>query len=436
MTKYVKPYTFKGKILHYFIKAIYKLLSFFFDFKNYNYDNFEENPFFMSKREILQLGYSYYVHPILEIPNSKPNKFLDSHSIEINNISSQSSSLKINLCGDLMPYYEVQKQFCNKLWDNIGSSFFDCDLNIGNLETPICRSLPASFTPQITLKKFGMNGNLGFLEAINGNGKYKGFDLFSTANNHSFDMGPEGLIETIELLKEKNISICGTYSNDKEPRYAIIEKNDMKIGFVSYTFSLNFYDIQDSEKYLINYIRLNRPDENIESIKQNILEARGAGAEFVIFLPHFGLSYNSYPHPNIQKMMYRIATEAKPDMIIANHPHIPQHIEKIQDVYCAYSLGDFIAYDLTRLGKISFYLETELVKVDGKVTLNKLLAKPILKHFNIESHELVLYDLIESYKKINTYTKDKDLYNNILFHYDYYLKVFNPKLNKQYYYGE
>ncbi len=422
MAKYILPYTIRGKILHALIWMIYRALSIFIDFKKEKSQDFEENPLFMSVGYILQLGYNYYIQPVLENPNKNTNFIVPVDKTE--NIPTD--ALRIKFCGDIMPYQEVQKKYCKHLWDNIGVDFFDADINIGNLETPISIASKPIYTPEITLKKFVMNGDSNFFDIINGNGQIKGFDLFSTANNHSFDMRRNGLLNTIDFLTKKNVLHCGTFDSPASPRFTIIDKMGIKIAFISYTFSLNFFRLDNKDTFLINYIRLNKPDEDIEQICNDIESARKASAEFVVLLPHFGLSYHSYPPPHIRKMMHRLIKEAKPDLIVANHSHIPQQLELIDNVYCAYSLGDFIGYDITRLGKLSFVLELSLSKNSNKIEISHVAVKPFQIYFS-KKHKLLQLNSLFYEPKVGDFLFGDINYlkeNNFL--KEYYLNHYNP----------
>lgn len=431
MPKYIKPHTFTGKILHTLILSAYRILSIFIDFRKKKSDDFEENPVFMSKKDILQLGFNYYVEPVLE-DNSKIeiieapsliSKFFD---------AGNRNMLRMKFCGDIMPYREIKKQYSDILWDNIGEEIFDSDLNIANLETPISIDSKPIYTPEITLKKFVMNSDEEFFQIINGNNKFKGFDLFSTANNHSFDMDVRGLLNTIDFLTQKGIKHCGTFNSPDQPRFTMVNRNGFNVAFVGFTFSLNFYKLKREDQYLINYLRLNKLDEDISQISVIIRAAREAGAEFVVFLPHFGLSYHSYPLPHIKKMMKRIVVEAKPDLIVANHPHVPQLIELIDGIYCAYSLGDFIGYDITRLGKLSFILNASLFKVNHEIKVKDISIKPVQIYFSRKFRKLQLNYLFDKKDKEIIFKEDKEYLIENQFLRNYYLQYYKPSTNSVY----
>src|SRR5689334_3862796 len=48
--------------------------------------------------------------------------------------------------------------------------------------------------------------------------KWAGFNVCSLANNHSFDRGAEGLIDTLELAHKHGVKTCGAGRNMQEAR--------------------------------------------------------------------------------------------------------------------------------------------------------------------------------------------------------------------------
>ena len=64
--------------------------------------------------------------------------------------------------------------------------------------------------------------------------------VLSTANNHTFDRGIEGINSTLDFFDSTDIVNVGTYRNQQDretPR--IVEKNGIKFGFLAYTLSTN-----------------------------------------------------------------------------------------------------------------------------------------------------------------------------------------------------
>src|SRR5207244_649854 len=65
---------------------------------------------------------------------------------------------------------------------------------------------------------------------------FAGFDAVGLANNHTMNYGPEGLLQTIELLDEAGIKHCGGGAKLEEAhRPAVVEWQGTRVAFLSYT---------------------------------------------------------------------------------------------------------------------------------------------------------------------------------------------------------
>ena len=57
------------------------------------------------------------------------------------------------------------------------------------------------------------------------------FDAVTLANNHSYDSGPDALVDTRELMLSKGVQVTGAGANLDEARQAaIIERNGVRVG--------------------------------------------------------------------------------------------------------------------------------------------------------------------------------------------------------------
>ena len=213
--------------------------------------------------------------------------------------------------------------------------FADKDLVIGNLELTFggpdrpYSSYPAFNTPD------------AFLDAV----KDAGFNVLTTANNHSMDTGKNGVIRTLDRLDAYGIDHMGTYRSQQE-RDTILYKdvNGIRFAFLSYTYSTNGIPIPDA--YLVNLL-----DEGL--MVQDIQKAR-AEADVVVVMPHMGNEYETEPREIFVQWADRMF-EAGADIILASHPHVLQRMEyrKLDhgngehDGFIIYSLGNFISSQTT-----------------------------------------------------------------------------------------
>ena len=131
------------------------------------------------------------------------------------------------------------------------------------------------------------------------------------------------------FLESKQIISVGTsIEKGVEKRVKIIEKNGIKVGFLSYTYSLNGEVVPLDQTNLINHIRLNANNFDLSKIKEEVVFLKSVGVDFIVGLFHYGLAYQFFPAPHIKENTYRIFEETGIDLIIGNHAHNIQPVEK------------------------------------------------------------------------------------------------------------
>lgn len=212
------------------------------------------------------------------------------------------------------------------------------DLTVGNLETVLAG------------QERGFSGypNFNSPDELAANLKQAGFDLLATANNHSLDMGIDGLFRTVNSLTGAGLKCFGTCRSPEERLPLTVEVNGIKISFLSYTGTTNGIPVPAGYEYAINYI----PDFNtIDPIIDDISAARENGADLVVLYMHWGHEYWLTPN-DLQRDLARRLAAAGADLIIGGHPHVMQPMEWItveqedgppRQTLVAYSLGNFIS---------------------------------------------------------------------------------------------
>jgi len=228
------------------------------------------------------------------------------------------NSETILFTGDIMLGREV-KNFIEKNsplypFENIRNALRGVDLVVGNLEGPISK-MPVYF-PKDSLK-FSFNEDVvkGLAESY--------FNLLTLSNNHTLDLGEEGLSKTKEILKENNISFVG------DP-----VKTEIELSFETpSTIFLSFNTI--------NQFNENRILETIEKTKKENPD------KFLIVLFHWGFEYQKQSSLMQRNLAHKVADYGA-DLIIGTHPHVVQEIEDYKltktnkHVIIFYSLGNFI----------------------------------------------------------------------------------------------
>ena len=168
-----------------------------------------------------------------------------------------------------------------------------------------------------------------------------GFDILSTANNHSLDQGKVGVISTIEALKSYGLKNIGTY-NEPSDKILIEKVNDINVGLLSYTYGCNGMEYTLTEEELNNMINIIDEDR----IKSDIEKSVEKGADLVVVFIHWGNEYQREPSEE-QMELGRKMVEWGANIVFGSHPHVIQKSEIIKhngkDNFIIYSLGNFIS---------------------------------------------------------------------------------------------
>ena len=406
----VRPISVKGKFLVGLVRLLFKMRKVLGgqDWVQ-PLEGHHEDPRKMTRKQQLYFGYKYYFRAILHAEKGAGlEQYFQGQAARFEPPQTNADTPKLTLSsgGDLMPYFCITSTQCQKLWQESGDFFFNADLVVGNLETPLNLKKPASYVPEVMLSNMYFNANEDMFNVFSGFGKYKGFDVLSTANNHSLDQGEEGVIETLQFLDAQNIAHVGTAKSVEErDQFPIIEKNGFKVAFLSYTFSLNALVCPPNKSYLANHLNLNEANPDISLIAEQAKRARERGAEFLVAFLHMGCAYQPYPSKVIVDNMHQICKETGIDLVLGGHPHNAQPIEflDIKDPFSGqnkqttivYSQGDFIAYDIHKWCKLPLLLKFELSKIEGKVILTDLQAKLFYNYAEISNGNVQTLQLLD-----------------------------------------
>ncbi len=158
-------------------------------------------------------------------------------------------------------------------------------------------------------------------------------NLALLGNNHIYDAGQEGVLETIDYLKKNDIQTVGAGKNLKdaiEPH--IQEINQIKFAFFSITLIFDKEDIASENKAgtVGNHPLLLK---KIQEIRKNV--------DYIFLSIHWGEEYNPFILKE-QKQLAQFFFKRGVDFIVGHHPHIPQAIEVYSDKAVVYSLGNFL----------------------------------------------------------------------------------------------
>lgn len=165
-----------------------------------------------------------------------------------------------------------------------------------------------------------------------------GFNLVSLANNHAYDKGEEAILYSNNYWKSKKVVVSGTYSSkEMQDSINVYEENGIKYAFLSYTTSLNGYNLPSDKSYLVNIYSEEQVKNDVDKIRDKV--------DVIMVAMHWGDEYTNVP-TNSQKEIAQYLSDVGVDLIIGTHPHVVQPIEYIGDTLVIYSLGNFISNQL------------------------------------------------------------------------------------------
>lgn len=164
-----------------------------------------------------------------------------------------------------------------------------------------------------------------------------GVDVAGLANNHVFDYGEQGLLDTLATLKEAKIPYVGAGHDIKEAASPVyVKAGPLKIAYVAAERAEKVQIVtQEATEDQPGVLRCYENDRFIESIK----EAAGK-ADYVIALPHWGTEHATELE-DVQTDGARAYIDAGADAVIGAHPHVLQGIEYYNGKPIVYSLGNF-----------------------------------------------------------------------------------------------
>ncbi|MDQ1354542.1 MAG: hypothetical protein QG657_4851 [Acidobacteriota bacterium] len=236
------------------------------------------------------------------------------------------------------------------LYEGVADLLFDKDISYANLESQLTnQDLGAyTFSAKETPPLCCTTEQYDALRTHRG----KQLAVMHMACNHTLDMGLEGLETTLARLQENNILALGVNREPGEQQKGrIIEKNGVRIGFVSATYGLNGKNIPEGKDYMVNVVPFHRqnPDgdkADISLLNQQIFFCKEQKCDIIIASLHWGYEYEFFPRQAQVEMAHEII-EMGVDVIVSHHAHVIQPMEFYRPqrdpgktAVIAYSLGN------------------------------------------------------------------------------------------------
>lgn len=165
-----------------------------------------------------------------------------------------------------------------------------------------------------------------------------GVDVVSLANNHAFDFGEIGLLDTFETLETVGMPYVGAGRNIEEASAPVFfMTGNLKIGILSATQieRLDHPDTRGAGENVSGVFRCWNPQLLYETIQKTKAEC-----DFLVVFIHWGTE-NTDELDWAQLDQAPKLAESGADLIIGAHPHCLQGIDYVGNVPVIYSLGNF-----------------------------------------------------------------------------------------------
>jgi len=237
------------------------------------------------------------------------------------------------------------------VWADVRDAVQTADLALANLESPVAPHSHRGIWGEV------FNASPLVLDSLD----HTGFDLLTFANNHTFDQGPAGLVETLERIEAAGMKVVGSGRDCSQARAAYVrEINGVRIAFLAMTDLMNYIikenDVEVAECTFVTGPECKKdcgPDRDAfyylvdDELVLGAIRAARANADAVVLSFHWGVEYDTNPLPLYRDLAPRLIN-AGVDVLLGHHPHVLQPIEwqtasDGRRGLIVYSLGNFVS---------------------------------------------------------------------------------------------
>ena len=169
-----------------------------------------------------------------------------------------------------------------------------------------------------------------------------GIDVVTLANNHAFDFGLRGLLETWATLNEASVAQVGSGERESAARAPVVlERNGLRIAFLAYVNtgpdSISDFVVEDTkataDRAGVAWLTPEAVAEDVAKAKQD--------ADLVVVAFQAGVEYTETPIA-LQIESAHTAIDAGASVVFGHHPHVLQGIETYNEGVIIYSLGNLV----------------------------------------------------------------------------------------------
>ncbi|MBQ7340648.1 MAG: CapA family protein [Oscillospiraceae bacterium] len=233
--------------------------------------------------------------------------------------------MRISFCGDVCPAY-INETFLagdvQTLFHDVPQEFAKSDRVVVNLECALTDGGEKITKIGPNLKATPKSAEV--LAAV-------GVTDCSISNNHIFDWGTEGALDTIKAVEAAGMNYTGFGMNELDSRKnLIIEKDGIKVAVISvceHEFCYALPDRMGARPYC--------PYDTMEDIRK-----AKADNDYVVVCYHGGKEHCLYPSPRLRKLCQAMVKNGA-DAVLCQHSHCIGCYEEYEGGHIVYGQGNF-----------------------------------------------------------------------------------------------
>ena len=238
----------------------------------------------------------------------------------------------VSLDPDCIPAFRTEGY--DWAWSGLGDLFREDDLTVINLECP------ATDVSAPEAKTFVFRCDPAALPVA----KRFGVEVANLANNHAYDHGPEGLLDSIRNVRRAGLAPVGAGANrDRALRAAYLELDGWRVAVVGLS------EVLDPDYQVAGPHTPGTAAGNDFGLALRAIRDAARRADLVVVSIHWGYELDTQPREYQVEEAHRMI-DAGADVIFGHHAHRLQPMDTYRGRPIFYGLGNFVWPHLSEEG--------------------------------------------------------------------------------------
>jgi hypothetical protein len=226
-------------------------------------------------------------------------------------------------------------------WSGLGGLFERDDLTVVNLECPATRVVAP------VPKQFNFRCDPAALPSA----RRAGVDVANQSNNHAYDQGPDGLVDSLKRIRAAGLTPVGAGRNrDEALRAAVFELKGWSVAVVGID------EVLDPITMAAGPNTPGTAAGHDFGLAMKAVRDAAADADVVVVAIHWGVELDTRPRPYQIAEAHRLI-DAGADVIFGAHSHRLQPMETYRGRPIFYGLGNFVWPHLSEAGSTTAVAE-------------------------------------------------------------------------------